>query len=272
MKIHLYGDSYFEDHLSIRYNHDSFIDKLKDEYGAQNVINHGKSGAGPHYNLPLIAKHIQQGQIERGDVLLCHISGTTRVEFPYHEGTVNEFYWDHNLKKSFCYDENMKLKDFQIKAKRFYDEYRNEIDFAYLTFNDLLLYSGVNLTGFLYSVSQSLGVKTFVFDGENNFYNNCFFRLNNKNFHYSKKKLFEVSTEEIFFDEVDSIVNVLKEDLRKNHLSEENHIVLFDVIVKFINSELDENELFWKCNFKHSADVFNIINEKHPFKEKFIYD
>ena len=268
MKIHLYGDSYFE------YNkckHDTFLDKLKTKYGVDNIINHGKSRVGPHYNLPLITNHIIQNKIKEGDVLLCHISNTSRVQFPYKNDTINEFAWDHNLKKSFCYDENMKLKDFQIKAKCFYDEYRNEIDFAYLTFNDFLLYSGINLTGFLFSISQSLNLKVIVFDGEIEFFTEIFSKLNNKNFYYCPKSLFRISIEEVFWNQIDQVANSLKSDKRINHLSEENHIILFEFIVKLIQNEEIDN-IVWKTDFRHATDVYDIINDNHPFKEKYIYD
>lgn len=275
-KIHLIGDSYFEKHLYRQYvSHKTFYDMLCDKYDESNINNTALSGSGPHRNLTLFLQMIQNEQILSGDVVCVHVSGTSRVQFPYYEDTINEYHWDHEKKKSFCYEEDRQdLGPRQRTALTYYNQFRSEIDFAYLTFNDFLSQSDVYFSSVLYSFSRILDIKILVFDKFQNDYANNFMSLNDNKYHYYKKDLFSTSTREVYFDQVDSIVHTLKEDKRINHLSEENHKVMFNLIDKFANGApfTELNGIEFMENFRNANEVYNILSENHPYKEKFVYD
>ena len=268
MNIFIFGDSYFEEHMEEQEAVFTCSDMLREEYGSLNIINFGMSGTGPQYNLPLICDMIKNEKITSNDIIICHISGVTRVNFPWkNDTTINEFYWDSTLKKSFFNDEQGR-----DDTSNYYNNFQHEIDFAYLTFDKLLQVSGFAMVGFLYSISRCLNIKTIVF-GNLNKAENMFSNFNDNKFHYSKYYLFDVSTREIFFNEVHLIVNTLKADKRKNHLSQENHKILFSYIEKFISGNMRLKHFTgFKENFRHAKDIFDVISENHPFKEKFIYD
>ncbi len=275
-KIHLIGDSYFEHHLNHQYvSHKSFYDMLCDKYGESNINNTALSGSGPHRNLTLFLQMIRNEQIVSGDVVCVHVSGTSRVQFPYYEDTINEYYWDHVKKRSYCYEGNREnLGSSHRTALTYYNQFRSEIDFAYLTFNDFLSQSDVYFSSVLYSFSRILNIKILVFDKHENDCSKNFMSLNDKKYHYYRGDLFYTSTREVYFDQVDSIVHKLKEDKRKNHLSEENHKVMFNLIDKFANGApfTELNGIKFMENFRNANEVYNILSEDHPYKEKFVYD
>ena len=126
-------------------------------------------------------------------------------------------------------------------------------------------------------MSQCLNIKVLVFDRIKNppindeFFMNLFTSKSNENFMYSKFNLFDVSSREIFFDQADEHVCTVKYDYRTNHLSEENHVKMFEYFKNFISNDVDPNFKF-KENFRNAKDVFEIRHYDHPFKkDRYIY-
>ena len=161
--------------------------------------------------------------------------------------------------------------------------FKNEIDYTYLTFEKLLFGLGWAMTSYLYAISQALKIKVLVFDGDDPFHDNTFRSLNNEYFHYSKYDLFKVSTAEIFYNEIDTVVDLLKADLRHNHLSDENHEILCDYIVKFIWSGGATTFPEFKENFRYANEIYLLTEKKNPgkngvktynqiFRKEFIYE
>ena len=272
MNIFIFGDSYFEPRNGSN-DHVVWHDLLDQEYGKSTIFNYAIAGTGPHYNTPKIIDCIRKGDIGSGDVLICHISGVSRIEFPYrHDMTLNGIAWNFETKTS--HHDWVEKHDI---GKKYFDDFKTETDFVYLTFNDYLLVSGFALIGFLYSMSQCLNIKVLVFDRIKNppindeFFINLFTSKSNENFMYSKFNLFDVSSREIFFDQADEHVCTVKYDYRTNHLSEENHIKMFEYFKNFISNEVDPNFEF-KENFRNAKDVFEIRHYDHPFKkDRYIY-
>lgn len=272
MNIFIFGDSYFAPSFANN-NHKTWHYYMDQEYGKSNIFNFAISGTGPHYNTPKIIDCIRKGDIGFEDIIICHISGVSRVEFPYrHDITLNGSTWDFESKTS----HHDWVEEHPI-GQKYFDDFKTEVDYTYLTFNDYLLISGFALTGFLYSISKCLGIRVLVFDRiktkpiNDTFFSKMFSSNNDENFRYSEFNLFDVSTREIFFEESNEHVNTVKNDFRSNHLSKENHILLFDYFKNFISKQIDDNFKF-KENFRHAKDVFEIKNKIHPFKkDEYIY-
>ena len=304
MSIYIFGDSYFEEDQLYRANvhwkrdetsmnvftqgnfkdlrkhlyhgaDKTWMSMLRKSYASEKIENYGQSGAGPHYNLPLICDMILDKKITSDDILICHISGVTRVNFPWENNkTINEVSWDHNSKKSFCYEGELEGR--KKKVQNFYNVFQHEIDFTYLTFDKFLQISGFLMVEFLHSISKTKNIKVLVFGNTQNGNQKNEIRVspfNDKNFHLSKFDLFEISTREIFFGEVDNWDRLYPlHDERYNHLSAENHEIFFEYVNQFISRGFIDTTLKFKENFKHANEVYKVINEQHSFKEKFIYD
>lgn len=269
MKIFIFGDSFFDDKHN---SNETWMGMLKKLYTVENF---SRSGTGPHYNLPLIVDMILKNRITSKDVIICHISGTNRVNFPINDDkTTNEIYWDHKTKKSFTY--SGKQKDESIKnIQNFYNTFQHEIDFAYLTFDKFLQISGHLMTGYLHSISNKKNIKVLLFGNTNNGNGKREMQVvpfEDKNFHLSKFDLFEVSDNEIFLNEVDNWDYLYGlHDTRNNHLSVENHEIFFKYISEFISNNFIDHKVKFKKNFRHLNDVFVSNFKQNQIKEKFIY-
>ena len=296
--IFLFGDSYMDETPKYEF---SWMQLLRNKFEPKHKIkNYARSGAGPHRNFPIIVDLIQWKKIVPGDVIICHVSGTTRVDFPGIDGEVfDAILWNPSTKKSYTHvlpTERLTAKHKslsearqsekrhkthlgftpkQIETVNYYKNFKNEIDFSFLTFDQLLMVSGLAMVSYLYAISQALKIKVFIFDGDSSFHDPIFRSLNNEYFHYSKYNLFRVSTAEIFYDEVDTVVDKLKSDLRYNHLSDENQKIFYEYVFMFIRGwKLSTNIPRFKENFRHADDIYIMTDKKNPGKEgnQFIYE
>ena len=260
MKIFIFGDSFFDEAQN---SDKTWINMLRKLYEVENF---SLSGTGPHYNLPLIVNMILNETITSDDFIVCHTSGTTRVNFPMKNSKTVDVYWDHILKKSHTSSTN----------QQFYNNFQHEIDFAYLTFDKFLQISGHLMTGYLHSISNTKNIKVLLFGNTNNGNGKREMQVvpfEDKNFHLSKFDLFEVSDNEIFFDEVDNWDYLYGlHDTRNNHLSIENHEILFEYVTEFVTNGSIKIDVDFKENFRHVEDVFNTYSKQKNFKEKFIYE
>jgi len=277
MRVFLFGDSYFESGNQPEEYATTWMYKLENLPEITQFKNFSNSGAGPQYTLPLINQMIQNKLIVENDIIIAHISATTRVGFPYKTNEkVYEFQWDSYTKKSFCYDNSPPEKSTysKLEVQKFYNNFQSEIDFAYLTFSDLLDSLGSTMLGFLYYICKVLKLRVLVFGNvrDNFLLDKRLLEMSATNFYFSNYDLFDVSDREVFINEINSITGPLKADERLNHLSTENHEIMFDYITRFLFNKSSENYPKFKENFRHAKDVYTILNEKHPFKEKFIYD
>ena len=263
MIIHIFGDSFFDEEQK---SGKTWIDMLRNLYTSEKIKNYSVSGTGPHYNLPLIVNMILNEKITSDDFIICHTSGTTRVNFPMKKGTTVDVYWDHVLKESHTSSTN----------PHFYNNFQNEINFAYLTFDKFLQISGHLMAGYLHSISNTKNIKVLLFGNTNNGNGKNEIQVlpfDDKNFHLSKFDLFEVSDNEIFFKEVDNWDYLYGlHDTRNNHLSLENHEIFFEYVLEFITTGAIKKDIKFKENFRHAEDVFTSYSKHKNFNEKFIYE
>ena len=297
-KIIIFGDS-FADPRQHSDKHDSIVawyESLKSDY---EVINIGVSGTGPHYSFKDYYHFINdntykdsEGKIHKGRhkehlrrtpnhqvgdfeldylenyIVIFLLSGEYRIAFPNaNPDTITHINWDFDKKESWwCENENLN------KEKIYYDSFKSEIDFFFLTQHEELKWSNFKNLGFLYMNSLLFNMKTIVF---------CTFgikvlslmsnhldfsKLNNSNFYLHPHELGTIAYKE--FIDYTSDGDPGFNDNRRNHFSQENHTVLYKNIKKMINGDYD-NFIPFVTNIDYSYNLGE-VNDKS--RGKFIYE
>ena len=265
-KIIIFGDSFADPEDKSTENKDltAWYEFLSQEY---EIINHAKSGTGPHYSFREYYNFISNQSINYAEyICIFLLSGEDRIHFHgANPQSITHINWDFDKKKSWwAEDKNL------IKEKRYYENFKSEIDFLFLTMHDELMWSNFKNLGFLYINSLLLGLKTIVF---------CTFgikilsrmayvdftKLNSFNFYLNSKELGVIAHEEfIDIEETDGYDYV---DHRRNHLSQENHIILYENIKNIIN-----NKNVLKPYVKNLNYARNFGNLRDTKSGKFIYE
>ena len=247
-KIIIFGDSFAdpEDNLTENKDVTAWYEFLGREY---EIINHAKSGTGPHYSFKEYYSFITNRRIDFKDhICIFLLSGEDRIDFHgANPQSITRITWDFNEKKSGWAEDKKSLKE-----KRYYENFKSEIDFLFLTMHDELKWSNFKNLGFLHMNSLLLGLKTIVFCTfgikilSRMAYEN-FTKLNSSIFYLNAIELGIISHEE-FLDkeEADGYDYV---DHRRNHLSQENHVILYDNIKSIINNKNDLKPYVKKLNY-----------------------
>jgi len=285
--FYIFGDSYFDDtyyYIDRSQTEKTWIELLKEKYSKKYFFkNYAKSGTGPHHSFNIFNKLLfEKNKIKEKDIILFHISGTDRISFICPEEiethVTTNIKYDFIKKETYCtvdeYDK-LELTEELIKTKKFYDNFRSEINFLFMNMENEIDYNGPKCMSFLYAVSVLYDVRVILFASDVRGKFNNFSKLNNKNFFASDFNLFDLSFDEIFDIEKNNVAGKLKFDNRNNHFSKENHILMLEYIEKIIERESVEFFKF-KRNFKKSDEIFNVVlGEKRSSKKdntEFIYE
>jgi hypothetical protein len=266
-KIIIFGDS-FADSADRKYenkNVTTWYESLESDY---EIINNALSGTGPHYSFKDYYNFISDNEIRKEDyITIFLLSGEDRIHFPnIGPEDMNHVNWDFDKKKSW-WAEDSSLK----KEKAYYEFFKSEIDFTFLTMHDELKWSNFKNVGFLYMNSILLNMKTIVF---------CTFgikilsrmgsfldiaTLNSPNFYLYPVELGHISYKEFIDSEEDGGHDYV--DNRRNHFSQENHTILYENIKKFIKN--DYNPIPFAENIGYS---YNFGKKRDTKTGKFIYE
>jgi len=259
-KIIIFGDSFADPasaHTPTLYM--AWYEYLEKDY---NITNHALSGTGPHYSFKEYYKFITDNEIKKEDyITIFLLSGEDRIRFP-NMGSMSfdnkESWWINNP--------DLRRK----KNKTYYETFKSEIDFLFLTMHDELEWSNFKNLGFLYMNSLLLNMKIIVF---------CTFgikilskrgsfldmvKLNNPNFYLHPLELGHISKKE-FIDFGDEGYDYV--DNRRNHLSQENHTILYENMKKFIKN--DYNPIPFAKNIDYS---YNFGKKRDTKTGNFIYE
>tara|TARA_Y100000004_G_C8883618_1_gene398710 strand:+ start:22 stop:825 length:804 start_codon:yes stop_codon:yes gene_type:complete len=264
-KIIIFGDSYADPEDNLKENKDvtTWYELLSKKY---QIKNFGKAGTGPHYSFTKYYKFISKKQNLNEWICIFLLSGEDRINFYGAPKDSNNINWDFEKKESWwATGDNLE------KEKRFYENFKSEIDFFFLTMHDDLIWSNFKNLGFLYMNSLLLGMKTIVFYTcglkilNDMIYEN-FFKLNTSHFHLSTKELGTVASEEII--DKQELDGYSYHDYRRNHLSQENHIILYENIKNMIKNK---NELTPYVKNLHYARDFRQMTYTGK-TGKFIYE
>ena len=267
-KIIIFGDSYGDPEYFTSQNkfNDTITwhELLKSNYI---VINHSVSGSGPHYSFKKYYEFISKKQRTKDYICVFLLSGQDRINFPgKHPSSGTHIGWDNKNKKSYLINE---------KDKSFYDDFKSEIDFFYLTMQEEIDWFNYKNISFLFVNSILLGLKTIIF------LTSCsydirgavldFEKMNNSNFFISPTVLSDVS--EMEFNDMKknkSYSHFAFTDFRRNHFSQENHEIFYKNIEKIINND------YILYDFKKHLNPLNyygtISHNDSIDDNKFIYD
>ncbi len=267
-KIIIFGDSFAdpEDRQVENKQITAWYEHLNHDY---EITNHALAGTGPHWSFKEYYNFISSDEKKEDYICIFFLSGEDRIHFPYaNPATITHINWDFDKKESW-WAENEDLK----KEKIYYESFKSEIEFMFLTMHDELKWSNFKNLGFLYMNSLLLNMKTIVF---------CTYgikvlsrmgsfldveKLNSPNFYTYPVELGHISQEECIDVERFREQSYDFVDLRRNHLSQENHTILYENIKKFINN--DYNPSPFTKEMDHSASFGKTRNTKAG---KFIYE
>ena len=266
-KIIIFGES-FADPADRKYenkNVTTWYEFLKSDY---KITNHALSGTGPHYSFKEYYNFISSDNNKEEYICIFLLSGEDRIHFYNADPqTITHINWNFDKKESWwAEDSNL------TKQKIYYDTFKSEIDFFFLTMHDELKWSNFKNLGFLYMNSLLFNMKTIVF---------CTFgikvlslmsnhldfsKLNNSNFYLHPHELGTIAYKE--FIDYTSDGDPGFNDNRRNHFSQENHTVLYKNIKKMINGDYD-NFIPFVTNIDYSYNLGE-VNDKS--RGKFIYE
>jgi len=276
--IFIFGDSYADPSYKFE-EYDTWHFLLTRYFADYDVKNFGRNSTGPHYSFKKLYDLLfKEKQIKENDVIIFVLSGNDRITFygldPYISSDIK---WRldpdiQNDEKLYCHD----LCNSDVR--KYFDENKEKIKFSCKTFEEEIRYLNAKNEAFLYYISRVKKCKIFLMFKGNpfEFYDS---NLNDKNFYKLKESLFEISHFEVSKNEEEyynnsSVTYSTRTDKRSNHLSKENHFVLFDLIKKFI--ENDNIDYKWNTNFKKLDDCFfpDDINDQKidQLKGDFIYE
>ncbi len=237
-KILIFGDSFADPTSNIdrKFQQDTaWYEFLSSDY---DITNYGICGTGPHYSFKeyydLIQKFMTTREYE-DYIVIFFLSGEDRIHYPNtNPRETSSINWDFQKKESWFYENN-----YEEKVKIYYDAFKSEIDFFFLTMHDEMYWSNMKNVGFLHILSLLLNMKTIVFFTygikilNKTWFKDYISRLYSSNFYVSPIELAIVAEEE-FKDKDKYRSNYDFQDERRNHLSQQNHKVLYENIKKII--------------------------------------
>lgn len=281
--FYFFGDSYLDAKM---YKNDSHYindiyylwpylieSKYESEY---NFKNFSKAGTGPHFAFKIFNRMMfSENKIKKNDIVLFHLSGGDRIDFICSDeikGHLNQICFDYDERKSYCMIEKNSEEIKNEKSKKlltFYENFKNEIDFCFLTFENDIIHMNIKYISFLYSLSKLYGIRIILFSTDKIDKFHKFSSLNDENFFISDHNLFDLSFDEILDAEKHIVANKVKIDKRLMHFSEENHYIMAEYISNIIDKKNNDLPVF-KRNFKPVSDVFSYISNNK--NRKFIYE
>ena len=248
--IYIFGDSYSEpNNTNLQEKVLSWVKKLN-LFSGYRIINYSKSGKGSHF----LFKHFFSvfDNFQRDDILIFILSHPDRIEF------------DQNLNQNFGYD--FESKKIWSKNNPYLNSNFDKVRFFYETYHDELCVSNAKNVSFLYVIGKILNLKKVIvfhsFSDESLDIIN-FKLLNDENFFYYSRPLCDISERELYAEDYLKRLNLKTgKDVRVNHLSKDNHLIMYDFILNIIKGK-ETNHKF-KENFRS-------LNDTYVFSE-FIYD
>ena len=199
------------------------------------VNNFAKSSTGPHYSLKELYKHYEK--FTKDDHIIFIISGIERIHFyvskDYNSQIIPEDVMidinkdDIHLIRYDAYHLSLTSESIASDSHKWYVDNHKHIEYSYKTFKDEISTFTLKCESFLYMISrlQQCKVTVFLLDIRETYVNT---RLNDNLFYLHNYGLFDASNEEFINY---SVTNKFpKYEKRVNHLSEENHNIMEDIV------------------------------------------
>ena len=255
-RVWIFGDSYADPHWERAiYSHETWYEMLAKQYEYKNFA---MIGTGPHYSMKEFYRRYKQFNEE--DLVVWILSGEDRIQFHLPDKfrnrhkdpiqLVHDSYWDFK---------NQEMKCNAIFDPSFYQSHKDHMSYAMKTFEREVINSNKKNESFLYTISRIHKCKI------------CIFFLN-----YDDSYIKDSLNDELFYINPMAIQDISRKEYknpgepfyednkRNNHLSEENHKVMYELIHNFVQGIRTIPE--FKQNILDKPD-----KPDHK-SERFIYD
>ena len=252
-RVWIFGDSYADPHWGKeRYVHETWYETLAKQYEYNNFA---KAGTGPHYSMKEFYRRYKQ--FDKEDLVIWILSGEERIQYhlPKEYRTyehndimlVHESYWDFKNQKMKCND---------VFDPSFHQSHKDHMSYTMKTFEREVINSNKKNESFLYTISRIHKCKICIFFLN---YDDSYIKdsLNDELFYINPMALQDISRNEYknpgepFYED----------NKRNNHLSEENHKVMYNVINNFVQGIRTIPEF-----------NYNLLEEPDQPTDRFIYD
>lgn len=265
--IYIFGDSFADPHpygFIGTPKHKRWPALLSQKYSNIEVNNFAKTSSGPHYSFSLLYDIVFGEQNIEDDLIIFILSGNHRIKYPDlrpEDGC--HISWDFTENDVMCSNSS---SDY---VKEYFKDNRTSIRFVYETFMKEILYWNSKCESFLYYLSRNNKCRIFLMIKEP--IDNEFFKsdLNDFYFHKLKYSLRSISENEII-DLKDSADLNKYPDIRPNHLSLDNHNIMFNKICDFIEDK--PNKDIFLENLNTFENCFEIIGHDENKFNDFIYE
>lgn len=254
MTIWIFGDSFAERVTTFQVKkHKCWYDFLE-EVAEEPIVNLGLNGTGPYYLFDEFYKLYENNSLKKNDKNIFILSSPYR--FPL--ASLPKKDKDNlmsSLKDLKIYKKNRKeLEAYHYDAMIIFETFRRELDFINFKNTSFLkdltiLNEWKSIVFWVHGIEENVNNEIYNFD----LYDIS--KLNNDNFMFFKKPLFEISQQQSL--EINHSYPL------SNHLSDKNHIILFNIISNF----------FYKTNYSedfHSKFIDSSIVNSNGFVD-FIY-
>jgi len=255
-RVWIFGDSYADPNWDKEsFEHETWYEMLAKQYEYNNFA---KAGTGPHYSMKEFYRRYKQ--FDKEDLIIWVLSGEDRIQFHLpkkyrtneHTDTmlVHDSYWDFK-------NQEMKCNDYFDPS--FYQSHKDQMSYTMKTFEREVINSNKKNESFLYTISRIHKCKIYIFflDYDNSYMKDVF---NDELFYIHPMALQDISK-----NEYRNPGEPFHEDnKRNNHLSEENHKVMHELIHNFVQGIRTIPE--FKQNLLEEPD------RSGPKSERFIYD
>ena len=251
-RVWIFGDSYADPHWEKeRYVHETWYEMLAKQYEYKNFA---MAGTGAHYSMKEFYRRYKQFNEE--DLVVWVLSGEDRIQFHLPDKfrnrhndiqLVHDSYWDFK---------NQEMKCNAIYDPSFYQSHKDHMSYTMKTFEREVINSNKKNESFLYTISRIHKCKIYIF----------FLRVNDS---YIKDSLNDelfhicpISLQQISINEYRNPDEPFYEDNKRiNHLCEENHKIMYNIINNFVQGIHEMPE------FKQ-----NLLEEPERKTDRFIYD
>ncbi len=258
-RVWIFGDSYADPNWDKEsFEHETWYEMLAKQYEYNNFA---KAGTGPHYSM--VEFYRRYKQFDKEDLIIWVLSGEDRIQFHLpkryrtneHADTqlVHDSYWDFK---------NQEMKCNETFDSSFYQWNKDHMSYTMKTFEREVINSNKKNESFLYAISRINKCKIYIFFLS---YNDSYIKdsLNDNLFH-----IYPISLQQISINEYRNPGEPFYEDNKRiNHLSEENHKVMYELIHNFDRGL--RGRLF-EPDFKQN--ILDKPDKPDHKSERFIYD
>ena len=251
-RVTIYGDSYADPHWGKeRLVHETWYETLAKQYEYKNFA---MAGTGPHYSMTEFYRRYKQ--FNKEDLVIWILSGEERIQYHLPDKfrtnrrsnieLVHDSYWDFKNQKMLCNE---------YFDPSFHQSHKDHMSYTMKTFEREVINSNKKNESFLYIISRIHKCKICIFFLR---YDDSYIKdsLNDDLFYIHPMALQDISKNEY----KDPGEPFYEDNKRNNHLSEDNHKIMYGIIDGFVQgiSELPE--------FKQ-----NLLKEPDRKAVRFIY-